>query len=163
MMRTPMIIAAMAITIAAGGCKKAGPAAAPVTVAEATQIAEATDADYVSGDAAKIASHYAKGAVAFDPGHVDSSADPAVLKGWAEEFVSMKPGDLRNEARTIQLLGPEAFVTSGVAHFTVAAGAARPQVGVRISQIYQRQKDGSWKIVHEHMSMPPSPAGSSAQ
>ena len=162
-MRKSMILAAVVVSIAASGCKKAGPAGAPVTDAEAAQIVNATYADYTSGDAGRIASHYAKGAVAFDPGHVDSSNDPTVLKGWADEFVSMQPGDLSSDARTVQLLGPDAFVSSEVAHFTVAAGAARPKVGVRITQVYQRQNDGSWKIVHEHMSMPPTPAGATAQ
>lgn len=132
---------------------------APVSAPEALKIAEASEATYSSGDAKKIMATYANGAVAFDPGHVDSSTDPKVIEGWVGEFVSMAPGDFTWTNRQIQLLGPDAFVSSGVARFTVAAGQARPQVGVRISQVYQRQKDGSWKIVHEHMSMPPTPPG----
>ena len=57
----------------------------------------------------------------------------------------------------IQIVGPDAFVNSGVFSFTVQAGQARPTVNARFTQVYQRQGDGSWKIVTEHMSMPPTP------
>jgi ketosteroid isomerase-like protein len=43
---------------------------------------------------------------------------------------------------------------------TIAAGTARPTVSERFTDVFQRQADGSWKIVHEHVSMPPSPSGS---
>lgn len=162
-MRTAIILAFGAAALSVAGCKKAGPAGSPVGQAEALQIATASEADYNSGDAAKIMSHYAKNALAFDPGHSDPSTDPKVIEGWVNEYVSMKPADFELSGRTIQLIGPDAFVTSGIGHFTVAAGAARPQVGVRISQVYQRQNDGSWKIVNEHMSMPPNPPVTPAQ
>jgi ketosteroid isomerase-like protein len=136
---------------------------APVTEAEALKAAQATEATYSGGDAARIAAQYAPTAVAFDAGHVDASSDPKVLAGWAGEFVSMSPGDFEIANRRIQITGPDSFVNSGVARFTVAAGQARPQVGVRMTQVYQRQSDGSWKIAHEHMSMPPAPSGQAAQ
>jgi ketosteroid isomerase-like protein len=75
----------------------------------------------------------------------------------------MQPADFKVLDRRIQLLGGDAFVSSGMQSFTVAAGAARPTVSARFSDVYQRQKDGSWKIVHEHVSMPPTPAGAPAQ
>jgi ketosteroid isomerase-like protein len=60
------------------------------------------------------------------------------------------------------LLGGDAFISSGIETFTVAAGAARPTVSARFTDVFQRQKDGSWKIVHEHVSMPPTPATAAA-
>jgi ketosteroid isomerase-like protein len=73
----------------------------------------------------------------------------------------MKPGDYHVPDRQIQVLGPDAFISSGTEIFTVAAGAARPTVSARFTDVFKRQKDGSWKIVNEHVSMPPStaPAG----
>lgn len=164
-MRKSLVAAAALVALAGAGCKKAAPAgtATPVTGPEAAQVIMATQADYNSGDAAKIMSHYAEGVVAFDPGHVEPSQDPKVIKSWVDEYVSMKPADFRVEQPAVQLLGPDDFVTYGIGHFTVAAGTARPQVSVRFSQVYQRQKDGSWKVIHEHMSMPPTPAGTPAQ
>lgn len=153
------VIVGLAAVAALAACQKAPSGRAPVTEAEALKVAEATEADYSSGDAKKIASHYGAKAVAFDAGHVEPSSDAKVLQGWAGEFVSMQPGDFALANRNIQIIGPDSFVNSGVARFTVAAGAARPQVGVRMSQVYTRGKDGKWAIVHEHMSMPPTPPG----
>ena len=150
---------AIAMILLAASCQKAPSGQAPVTEAEAIKVAEATEATYSGGDADKIAATFARNAVAFDPGHVDPSGDAKVIRKWAGDFVSMQPADFAMRNRTIQIIGPDAFVTSGIGSFTVAAGAARPQVGVRITQVYTRGKDGKWAIVHEHMSMPPTPPG----
>lgn len=153
------IVMAAAAALALAGCKQAGTGAEPVTQAEATRIAETVEADYGSGDVNKIGSHYSAGAVAFDAANVAPTRDSKVLKAWTGQFVSMKPADYQVSDRNIQLVGPDAFVSSGIGRFTVQAGQARPQVGVRFTQVFQRQKDGQWKIVHEHMSMPPTPPG----
>jgi len=87
------------------------------------------------------------------------SADRKTQTGWARNFVSMEPRDYQVPDRRIQLLGPDAFISSGTETFTVAAGNARPSVSARFTDVFQRQKDGSWKIVHEHVSMPPTAAG----
>lgn len=150
---------AIPLVLLAAACQQAADGRSPVTEAEALKAAEAAEADYSSGDAKKIMSHYADKVVAFDPAKVDPTADRKMLEGWTGAFVSMQPNDYTVSNRAIQLTGPDSFVSSGVARFTVAAGQARPQVGVRFTQVYQRQKDGSFRIVHEHMSMPPTPAG----
>ena len=146
------------MVLLAAACQQATDGPAPVTEAEALKTAEAAEADYSSGDAKKIMKHYAEKVVAFDPAQVDPTTDRKVLEGWTGAFVSMQPRDYAVSNRSIQLAGPDSFVSSGVARFTVAAGQARPQVGVRFTQVYQRQKDGNFRIVHEHMSMPPTPA-----
>jgi ketosteroid isomerase-like protein len=61
--------------------------------------------------------------------------------------------------RHIQLLGPDAFISSGTEMATIEAGAARPTISARFTDVFERQRDGSWKIVHEHVSMPPTAAG----
>jgi ketosteroid isomerase-like protein len=38
----------------------------------------------------------------------------------------------------------------------VAAGSARPTISARFTDVFQRQSDGNWKIVHEHVSLPPA-------
>lgn len=150
---------AIPMVLLAAACQKAPSGQAPVTEAEALKVAEATEATYSSGDAKRIAATYGDKAVAFDPGHVEPTGDRKVIQGWVGEFVSMQPADFTMGNRSIQIVGPDSFVNSGIGRFTVAAGQARPQVGVRISQVYSRGKDGKWAIVHEHMSMPPTPAG----
>lgn len=153
-MRRSLLVAAAALALIS--CRKAGESA-PVTKAEAEGIVAASEADYASGDGAKIAGHYAKGAFVFDAGNAAPSSDPKVLRQWTDQFVSMKPGDVSTAERNIQLVGPDAFVNSGIVSFTVQAGQARPKVNARVTQVFKRQSDGSWKIVAEHMSMPPTP------
>jgi ketosteroid isomerase-like protein len=102
---------------------------------------------------------YADGAVMFDSSHPGFSTDRKVQTGWARDFVSMQPADYRVPDRQIQIVGPDAFISSGTEVFTVAAGSARPTISARFTDVFQRQRDGSWKIVHEHVSLPPPPAG----
>ncbi len=144
-------------------CMKEGNARPPVTEAEAATIAERAEASFTTGDVKAIMAQYANNAVMIDAAAADPSADRAVQTGWAGNFNSMQPRDFRVVGRRIQLIGNDAFISSGVETFTVAAGAARPTVSARFSDVFQLQKDGSWKIVHEHVSMPPPPAESAPQ
>lgn len=143
-------------TAALSACQKPGGPPAPISDAQAQQIASAMEADYGSGDAGKMAAHYARNAVVFDSSNAVPTTDAGVVRQWLGGFASMKPGDFQVSERHIQVLDGDTFVSSGIAHFSVAAGQARPTVAVRFSQVYERQKDGSWKIVHEHMSQPPA-------
>lgn len=147
------VMAAMALL---AGCKQAPSGQAPVTVAEAGQIAVAAEASFTSGDLGKIMDHYADDAVMIDASKPDPSADRKVSTELAKGFVSMKPADYHVIGRHIQLIGPDAFVSSGVEQFTVAAGTARPTVSARFTDVFQRT-GSKWKIVHEHVSMPPTP------
>ena len=142
--------------LALSGCKLQH-SAQPVTKAEATRIAEAAEANFTTGDVKKVMAQYADGAVMFDSSHASLSTDRKVQTGWAQDFVSMKPADYHVPDRQVQVLGPDAFVSSGTEVFTIAAGNARPQISARFTDVFQRQSDGSWKIVHEHVSLPPAP------
>jgi ketosteroid isomerase-like protein len=159
-MRTIMI---PLVLLAATACQKAPSGQPPVTEAQAVQIAEAAEASFTTGDAKAMMAQYGDKAVIIDAASPNPSADRNVQTQWTQTFASMQPADFRVVDRRIQLLGGDAFVSSGVQSFTVAAGAARPTVSARFSDVYQRQKNGSWKIVHEHVSMPPTPAGALAQ
>ena len=141
--------------LALGACLKEAPAHAPVTEAEAGRIAEQAEATFTAGDTKAIMAQYAVNAVMIDASAPVPSTDRKVQTGWAQSFVSMKPADYHVPDRHIQIIGPDAFVSSGTEVFTVEAGAARPTVSARFSDVFQRQKDGSWKIVHEHVSVPP--------
>jgi ketosteroid isomerase-like protein len=128
--------------------------ASAVTEAEAQKIAAEMHAAFMSGDAAKIMAHYAPGAAMFDPGHAQPATDKAVQTGWTEEFVRMSPADLVTKP-TIQLAGPDAFVAYGTATFTGNFDGRAVPLSTRYSQLFQRQSDGQWKVIHEHMSLPP--------
>ena len=140
-------------------CLKEGPARPPVTEAQAVSIAEQAEASFTTGDTKAIMAQYAGNAVMIDAAAPSPSADRKVQTGWANNFVSMKPADYKVVDRHIQIVGNDAFVSSGIETFTVAAGEARPTVSARFTDVFQRQKDGSWKIVHEHVSMPPQASG----
>jgi ketosteroid isomerase-like protein len=142
--------------LALAGCKQTASDAPPVTKAEAAQIAERAEATFTSGNVDAIMRQYADGAVMFDASHPGLSTDRKVQTGWARDFASMKPAGYRVPDRQVQIVGPDAFVSSGTEIFTVAAGTSRPTVSARFTDVFQRQPDGSWKIVHEHVSMPPT-------
>ena len=154
-----LVIATAIAAAALTACKPAPGNRPPVTQAEAVRIAEQAEASFTTGDVNAIMRHYADNAVMIDAAGPAPSADRKVQTGWARNFVSMQPAEFTVPDCRIQLLGPDAFISSGTETFTVAAGAARPRVSARFSDVFQRQKDGAWKIVHEHVSVLPSPAG----
>jgi ketosteroid isomerase-like protein len=152
--------ASLLLLVAVAGCRQQPQGAhSAVTEAEANAIAERAEASFTTGDAKTIMRQYADGAVMIDASHPQPSTDRKVQTAWAQSFVSMKPADYHVPDRHIQIVGPDAFVSSGTEVFTVKAGAATPTVSARFTDVFQRQRDGSWKIVHEHVSMPPTAAG----
>ena len=153
------IVALSLAFTALAGCKLQHSGDTPaVTKAEATKIAEAAEANFTTGDIKRIMAQDADGAVMFDASHPAYSTDRKVQTGWSQDFVSMKPADYHVPDRQIQIVGPDSFVSSGTEVFTISAGEARPQISARFTDVFQRQSDGSWKIVHEHVSLPPAPA-----
>jgi len=128
----------------------------PPTQAQAEKIVEATEKSYGSGDAAQIMAHYADGAVMFDQGLLAPTADRQLQTKLTQGFAATRPSDFTVANRAIQVLDAETFVTSGVTSFTIQLGQARQPVRARFTQVYQRQGDGAFKIVHEHMSAPPA-------
>ena len=145
--------------LAIAACKQAPAGHAAVTKAEAATIAEQAEANFTTGKVDDVMRQYAEGAVLFDAGHPTLSTDRKVQTGWARDFVSMKPADYHVPDRQIQLLGPDTFISSGTEVFTIESGTTRPTLSARFTDVFQRQPDGSWKIVHEHVSLPPSSQG----
>jgi ketosteroid isomerase-like protein len=154
-----LAVASLVALVLLTGCLKKPGEHAPVTEAEATAIAERAEASFTTGNVDAIMSQYANRAVMIDASNAAPSTDSKVQTGWAKAFVSMKPTDYHVPDRHIQLLGPDAFISSGTEMATIEAGAARPTISARFTDVFQRQRDGSWKIVHEHVSMPPTAAG----
>ena len=128
----------------------------PPTQAQAEKIIESTEKSYGSGNAAEIMAHYADGAVMFDQGLLAPIADRQLQTKLTQGFAATQPRDFTVANRAIQILDADTFVASGVTSFTIQLGQARQPARARFTQVYQRQGDGSWKIVHEHMSAPPA-------
>lgn len=151
------LIILLGLLVLAGCKQQVSSDHAPVTQAEATKIAEQAESNFTKGTVDAVMQQYADGAVMIDATHPNLSTDRKVQSGWAKDFVSMQPADYHVPDRQIQIVGPDAFVSSGTEMFTVAAGTQRPTISARFTDVFQRQKDGSWKIVHEHVSLPPAP------
>ena len=128
----------------------------PPTQAQAAKIIEATDQSYTSGDTNRIMASSANGAVMFDQGLLAPVADRQLQTKLTQGFAASQPRDFSVANRAIQVLDAETFVSSGVTSFTIQLGQARQPVRARFTQVYQRQPDGTFKIVHEHMSAPPA-------
>src|SRR3954470_10282961 len=99
---------------AAGCMKETHQASPPLTDAEATRVAERAEATFTTGNLKAIMAQYADNAVMVDAAAPNPSADRKVTTGWASTFVSMKPGDYRVIDRHIQLIGNDAFISTGV-------------------------------------------------
>ncbi|HEY1146918.1 MAG TPA: nuclear transport factor 2 family protein [Allosphingosinicella sp.] len=132
--------------------------AAPPTEAEVAAVVDRTEATFTSGNAETIMAHYAPGAVFFDPSVAEPTDDRATATKWTENFVSMKPTAFSPGARKIQVLDSDTFITSGVGTIDAVVDDRPTKLAMRYTDVYEKQADGSWLIVHEHLSMPPKGA-----
>lgn len=132
---------------------------AGITQAAAAKIASEAQASFTSGDTAKIMQHYAPSAVMFDAASAEPTHDRALQTHWTDQLVALHPRNFDPGKVQIQLLGPKAFVASGIASIEVATPQGYQKVHVRYSDVYQKQEDGQWRIVHEHNSAVPETPG----
>jgi len=130
-----------------------------LTQAEAEKIVATSEGAWSSNRVETVMANYADGAVVFDTASLPATTDRNVQTRGNAAFLTMKPADFRVDPRNVQLLDNDTIVASGVLSFTANVGAARPVLKIRYTQVYQRQPDGGFKIVHEHMSSPPPGTG----
>ena len=127
----------------------------PLTQADAERIVADAEAAWGSDRIESVMANYADGAVVFDTSTLAPTTDRNVQTRGNAAFLTMKPADFRVDPRHVQLLDNDTIVSSGVLSFTANVGANRRVLKTRYTQVYQRQPDGTFKIVHEHMSSPP--------
>ena len=106
-----------------------------------------------------VMANYDDGAIVLDTATLAPNTDRNIQTRGNAAFLTMKPADFRVDPRHVQMLDNDTIVASGVLSFTANVGAARPVIKTRYTQVYQRQPDGGFKIVHEHMSSPPPGTG----
>jgi ketosteroid isomerase-like protein len=152
-MRIFLVVGGAALLLC--GCTKPAPAPSPPSQSEAEKIAASAESSFTGGNVEAIMAHYADGAVIFDPSSLDPTTDRAMQTKWAAGYVTMKPADMTIASRNVQVLDADTIVASGVMAFTAEVGPTRQMLRTRYTDVYQKQADGSWKIVHEHMSGPP--------
>src|SRR3990170_6438763 len=129
------------------------PAAVP-TEAEAAAIVDGAEAAWTSADTGKIMAAYKEGGVWFDPVAVEPSADRTTQTTWTDGFTAMKLTEKSIANKNVQVLDDDTIVSSGIA--TLKSGAAGEPVTFRYSNVYQKQPDGKWLVVHEHLSATPA-------
>jgi ketosteroid isomerase-like protein len=134
-------------------------AGATLDQAAAEKIVANAETAWSSGRIEAVMANYADGAVVFDTSTLAPTTDRNVQTRGNAAFLTMKPADFRVDPRHVQLLDNDTIIASGVLSFTANVGAARPVLKTRYTQVYQRQADGRFKIVHEHMSSPPPGTG----
>ena len=127
--------------------------------ADAEKIVATAETAWSSNRIETVMANYADNAVVFDTSTLASNVDRNLQTRGNASFLTMKPADFRVDPRNVQLLDNDTFVASGVLSFTANVGAARPVLKTRYTHVYQRQPDGAFKIVHEHMSSPPPGTG----
>ena len=149
-------IAASCVLTAA--CAKEAPtAAAPVTEAEATKLADAMVKGWESKDAATIKALYAPGVVAFDYASGGLEADRATFDKAQDVFAAAQIDSEEQISRKIQLLDADTFIVSGVWNGT---SKAKPENNgqVRCTDVFQKDAAGAWSIINEHCSPMPKEA-----
>jgi ketosteroid isomerase-like protein len=162
-MRLSLLIGVAALALAGCNAEKQaatdvaqqGATTGPLTQADAEKIVTDAEAAWSSGRIEQVMANYADGAVVFDTSTLVPTADRNLQTRGNAAFLTMRPADFRVDPRHVRLLDNDTIVASGVLSFTANVGTGRRLLKTRYTQVYQRQPDGTFKIVHEHMSSPP--------
>lgn len=145
---------ALSVTALLCACQKQVEAPKPLTQTEAAAIADATQAAWTSVDLAKEEAPYSKDVHAFDPMEAQLSSDWDTFDAWQKGFINMKFNGISVPDRKIQVLDADTFIVSGTGDLTSTDGEMK-QATMRFTDVYQRQADGNWLIVNEHVSFKP--------
>ena len=127
--------------VAVAGSKEDMAAIAKVREMEVAAVNEAS-ADHV-------AMIYAKGVKYIPPGEPAIEGTDAV-RGWLETLIENVDADLEYTHTDVTVEGDWAFEHyAGVVTMTQKVGGASRTENVRGIHIYQRDKEGAWKITHD--------------
>lgn len=129
-----------------------------VTSDDPAAIVAAVEQSWKSGSAEAAMAHYAPDAVVFSTGTLAPTRDRNIVTRETAGFMAMNPADFIVADRNTQKLDDDTIVSSGVVSFLADVGPARQMLRARFTQVLQKQADGRWLIVHEHMSLPPAGA-----
>ena len=132
------------------------PAPALLSAPEAAAIADKLGQAVASGDSAQILANYASDAVAFSVLTNDLIATAEANKADTEAVLKLQPKATLN-ARKIQVLDADTFLDTGVMTWDVTRNGKPTWFVVRYTDVFQKQADGSWKVVNEHLSLTPQP------
>ena len=154
-MRQRAVWMSAALMLAACDVQTSSDSSAPSPDDPAAIVAAVEDS-WKSGSAEQAMALYAPDAVVFSTGTLAPTRDRNVITRETAGFMAMKPADFVVTERNTQELDEDTIVSSGIVGFTAQVGPVRQMLRARFSQVLQRQADGRWLIVHEHMSLPPA-------
>ena len=137
---------------------QANESAAAASADDPAAIVAAVEQSWKSGSAETAMALYAPDAVVFSTGTLAPTRDRNIITRETAGFMAMKPADFTVADRNTQTLDDDTIVSSGVVSFLADVGPARQMLRARFTQVLQKQADGRWLIVHEHMSLPPAGA-----
>lgn len=129
-------------------------AAQPLTEADAKAVVDNFSQAIQSMDVAKIDAMYADNVVGFDPSSPDRVDGKVAMHVMNVQFAAMKMDHVDMSDPKIQIIGPDLFIASGLSRFTSSTGKVK-STQVRYSEVFQKQADDSWKVIHEHLDFPP--------
>lgn len=150
------VLPVLALAFVTSACQQKP--AAPVSEAEANTVLDTAKAAWASMDGAKMDLLYADNVTNIDVGAPGLNEGKDAVHKLNASFASMKFDKADFNPSKIVPLGADTFIAMGIAHFTSSTGKVK-QADIRFSEVFRKQADGSWKIVHEHISFPPKPEG----
>jgi uncharacterized protein (TIGR02246 family) len=75
-------------------------------------------------------------------------------EGYFVHFLAKNPeGEVKDE--TVQSLGDNAYIHSGMYNFELDGSERREIVEARFTYVWKKEADGKWKIIHHHSSVRP--------
>lgn len=166
-MKMKLLIAASAL-LALTACDKIGlsqkaePVAeapvviAPPTAEEAAAILAKMDTAFASGDPVQVAALYTPDAIMLSTSTNDVIKTGAGVLADATEFTKLQATVVPN-AHEVQVLDADTIVSTSVLTLDFKKNNRATWQVFRVTQVFQKQADGNWLIVNEHMAGPPKP------
>ncbi len=124
--------------------------------AEIAALFDRWNATLATGDAAKVASLYARDGVLEPTVSNEVRTTPAAIEDYFVKFLKMKPVGTIN-MRQIRMLGSDSALDTGVYTFRLTVDGKPRDVQARYTYVYKKV-GGDWKILNHHSSAMPEVA-----
>ena len=107
-----------------------------------------------TGDPEKVAGLYSPDATFLPTVSGKFNKDQKGTAEYFKHFLELNPtGEIVDEE--IQPLGDETILHSGLYNFQVVSEGEQKIVKARFTFVWQKNKQGEWKIIHHHSSVKP--------
>lgn len=132
------------------------PVAVAPTEAEAVALFDRYAATLAANDPVAIAAQFTPNAVVLSTTTNDVIKTAEAELKDATEYTALKATPVLN-SREVQVLDADTIVTTAVMTFDFKRGTRATWLAMRVTDVFQKQGDGSWLIVNEHLSPMPKP------